>query len=542
MDGDENFHLYLVDIGTNEVRDITPFEGVRAQMVALESSVPDVILVGLNKRDPRQHDVYRIHLITGQVELDTENPGSVIAWTADSRLQVRAALSSRPDGGTDLWQRRSSEAPWQTIIQWDPDDQGAPVHFSEDGRTLYLLGSHGVNAQRLLAREADTGQEKVLAEDPEYDVSAVLVHPARHVIQAVAFYRDKMQWQALDPEIAPDLERLATAHPGEMTISRQDLRDQLWLVAYAVDNGPVTYYLYDRLMRELTFLFSQRPALEKYGLAWIDPITLPARDGLTLHGYLTLPVGLPAKNLPTVLLVHGGPWGRDHWGFNTMAQWLANRGYAVLQVNFRGSTGYGKKFLNAGNREWAGKMHDDLIDGVRWLIQKEIADPKRVAIMGASFGGYATLVGLTFTPDVFCCGVDIVGPSNLITLIQTIPPYWGPLKAIFARRVGIVEQDEAFIKSRSPLFFVDRIVVPLLIAQGANDPRVKRAESDQIVEAMRKNGKPVEYLVYADEGHGFARPANRRHFYGRAEAFLAKYLGGRVEPEDDIQGHSAEVR
>src|SRR6185437_15320563 len=276
-----------------------------------------------------------------------------------------------------------------------------------------------------------------------------------------------------------------------------------------------------------SFLFSQRPELDGLPLVAIQPVSFKARDGLALHGYLTLPKVEMAWDLPAVLLVHGGPWARDHWGFNPMAQWLANRGYAVLQVNYRGSTGYGKKFLNAGNREWAGKMHDDLIDGVRWMIQRKIADPRRIAIMGGSYGGYAALVGLTFTPEVFAAGVDIVGPSNLITLIQTIPPYWEPLRATFARRLGVIERDEAFLKSRSPLFFVDRIRVPLLIAQGVHDPRVKQAESDQIVEAMRKANKPVQYLVYTDEGHGFARPENRLHFYARAEAFLARYLGGR---------------
>ena len=268
------------------------------------------------------------------------------------------------------------------------------------------------------------------------------------------------------------------------------------------------------------------------------PISYKSRDGLTIHGYLTTPPGVPAKNLPTVLYVHGGPWARDSWGYNPNVQWLANRGYAVLQVNFRGSTGYGKKFLNAGNREWAGKMHDDLIDGVDWLIGQGIPDPKKIAIMGGSYGGYATLVGLTFTPDRFACGVDIVGPSNIITLIKSIPAYWAPLMNMFAKRVGDLEKEPEFLKSRSPLFFVDKIKAPLLIGQGANDPRVKQAESDQIVAALRKAGKTVEYLVYTDEGHGFARPDNRLHFNAHVEAFLARQLGGRAEPLGELKGHS----
>jgi dipeptidyl aminopeptidase/acylaminoacyl peptidase len=301
--------------------------------------------------------------------------------------------------------------------------------------------------------------------------------------------------------------------------------------------------LYDRDAPEKAqVLFSHQPKLEGLPLAAMEPVSYKSRDGLTIHGYLTTPVGVPAKNLPTVLLVHGGPWARDTWGYNSMVQWLANRGYAVLQVNFRGSTGYGKKYLNAGNREWAGKMHDDLLDGVEWLVKKGVADPKKIAIMGGSYGGYATLVGLAFTPDVFRCGVDIVGPSNIITLLKTIPPYWAPAQAMFAKRVGDLAKEEDFLKSRSPLFFVDKIKAPLLIGQGANDPRVKQAESDQIVAALRKAGKPVEYVVYTDEGHGFARPENRLHFYAHTEQFLAKHLGGRAEPVSEVKGHSGEVR
>jgi dipeptidyl aminopeptidase/acylaminoacyl peptidase len=272
----------------------------------------------------------------------------------------------------------------------------------------------------------------------------------------------------------------------------------------------------------------------------MEPISYTARDGLTIHGYLTKPVGVSTP-VPTVLLVHGGPWGRDTWGYDPEVQWLANRGYAVLQINFRGSTGYGKAFLNAGNREWAAKMHDDLLDGVNWLVETGISQPDKIAIMGGSYGGYAALVGLTFSPDVFACAVDIVGPSNLITLLQSIPPYWEPIKANMYHRVGNLETEPEFLKSISPLFFVDRIQKPLLIAQGANDPRVKEAESEQIVNAMKQAGKPVEYVLYTDEGHGFARPENRLHFYARAEEFLAKYLGGRFEPAGNIANHSGVV-
>jgi dipeptidyl aminopeptidase/acylaminoacyl peptidase len=346
----------------------------------------------------------------------------------------------------------------------------------------------------------------------------------------------------LDQSIAPDFEAITKVRQAEFGVSSRNLTDSNWLVAYSTDDGPVYYYAYDRESKTSTLLFSNRPQLEELSLASMQPISFQARDGLTIHGYLTTPVGISAKNLPTVLLVHGGPWVRDTWGYDPEVQWLANRGYAVVQVNYRGSSGYGKDFLNAGNREWGAKMHDDLIDAVNWLVQQGIADSKKIAIMGGSYGGYATLVGLTFTPDVFAAGVDIVGPSNLITMMESIPPYWEPLRAMEAHRVGNLETEQDFLKSRSPLFFVDRIKKPLLIAQGANDPRVKQAESDQIVEAMQQNGKPVEYVLYTDEGHGFARPENRLHFYAKAEEFLAKYLGGRFEPLGDIPGHSGVVK
>lgn len=402
------------------------------------------------------------------------------------------------------------------------------------------MGNHDANAERLIALDLETKQETDLASDPEYDVGGIVVHPTKREIQAVSFYKDKQEWQILDQSIAEDFENLGKFRPGEFFISSRNLADTTWLVAYMTDDGPVYYYAFDRASKTFTFLFSNQPKLEGLPLSSMEPISYTARDGLTIHGYLTKPVGVSTP-VPTVLLVHGGPWGRDTWGYDSEAQWLANRGYAVLQINFRGSTGYGKAFLNAGNREWAAKMHDDLLDGVNWLVETGISQPDKIAIMGGSYGGYAALVGLTFSPDVFACAVDIVGPSNLITLLQSIPPYWEPIKANMYHRVGNLETEPEFLKSISPLFFVDRIQKPLLIAQGANDPRVKEAESEQIVNAMKQAGKPVEYVLYTDEGHGFARPENRLHFYAIAEEFLAKYLGGRFEPAGNIANHSGVV-
>ncbi|HEY9849229.1 MAG TPA: S9 family peptidase [Leptolyngbyaceae cyanobacterium] len=541
-DGDENFHLYLVNIQSNIVRDLTPFQGVKAQPIGLDPNFPDLALVALNLNNPQKFDVYRINLNNGAVDFDSDNPGNILGWTADAEFQIRAATASTQDGGFDLLFRETPDKEWEILRHWGPDEEGGPVSFSADNKTLYIEGNHDANAQRLIAFDLATRQENVIAEDPQYDVGDVMIQPITRVIQAISFYKDKQEWTILDESIAEDFEAIEKVHPGEFSISSRDLADKNWLVAYMTDNGPVYYYAYNRDSKNSTFLFSNQPKLDGLQLASMEPISYQARDGLTIYGYLTKPVGIPAENLPTVLLVHGGPWARDFWGYDPEAQWLANRGYAVLQVNFRGSTGYGKDFLNAGNREWAAKMHDDLIDAVNWLVEKGISDRNKIAIMGGSYGGYATLVGLTFTPDVFACGVDIVGPSNLITLLQSIPPYWEPLKASMYHRIGNMETEEEFLKSRSPLYFIDRIKKPLLIGQGANDPRVKQAESDQIVEAMQKANLPVKYVLYTDEGHGFARPENRLHFFAVAEEFLSEYLGGRFEPMTDIQGHSAVIK
>jgi dipeptidyl aminopeptidase/acylaminoacyl peptidase len=395
-------------------------------------------------------------------------------------------------------------------------------------------------------RDIASGAEKVLASSPEVDAGEVMVHPRTHAVQAVSFAPGRTHWTVVDPSVRPDFEALERLYDGEFTVVNRDAKDATWLVAYSADRGPIRYYAWDRAARKGTLLFSSQPKLDGLALAEMKPVVIPSRDGLRLHSYLTLPVGVPAAGLPLVLLVHGGPWSRDSWGFDPEVQWLANRGYAVLQVNYRGSTGYGKKFLSAGFRQWGLKMHDDLIDAADWAVKQGIADPKKVAIYGGSYGGYAALAGLAFTPEVFACAVDIVGPSNLKTLISSIPPYWKPLRAMFDVRMGNVDdpKDEALIRNASPLFKADKISRPLLIGQGANDPRVKQAESEQIVAAIEKSQGQATYVVYPDEGHGFARPENRIDFNARAEAFLAACLGGRAEPVpgDRYPGSSAQVK
>jgi dipeptidyl aminopeptidase/acylaminoacyl peptidase len=545
-DGDENFHVYGVDLASGNVRDYTPFQGVRAEVTDVNPDFPDEILLEANIRDRQLMDVHRLSLKTGALTLDTENPGDVAGWGTDAKFQVRAAQAQTPDGGTEIRVRDDVKAPWKSLQKVGPDEILEFEDFSKDGASAYLKTSIGSDTARLVERNLATGAEKVLAVSPEVDAGNVLIHPKSHVVQAVSFAPGRATWKVLDPSVQADFDAIQKLHSGDFTIVNRTSKDDAWLVAFTSDRGPVTWYKWDRTAKKGTLLFSAQPKLEGLALAEMKPVVIKSRDGLNLNSYLTLPVGVAPKNLPMVLFVHGGPWGRDTWGYSSYAQWFANRGYAVLQTNYRASTGYGKKFLNAGNRQWGLKMHDDLIDAVDWAIKQGIADPKKVAIMGGSYGGYAALAAVTFTPEKFACSVDIVGPSNLKTLIASIPPYWKPLRATFNVRMGNVDdpKDAELVKNASPLFKADKIVRPLLIGQGANDPRVNVKESEQIVDAIEKNKGSVTYVVYSDEGHGFARPENRIDFNARSEKFLAACLGGRFEPMDGdkIPGSTAVVK
>ena len=529
--GDENWRLHAVDPESGEDRDLTPFEGTQAQPIERSRRFPDEILIGLNKESPELHDAYKLTISTGDLEIVAKNTGNVVGWVADHNFGVRGALTSTPEGGSDLLLRKDADSDWNTAISWSKEDAltSGPVGFVGDSERMYLLDSRGANAARLVLFDPTSGDTKVLVEDPRYDVADVMVHPETREAQAAAVEGARAEWTVLDDAIREDFERIKALNRGDFAVTSRDRADERWLVAFTTDDGGASYYSYDRGKGTGTHLFDARPDLAGYALARMEPVSFTSRDGLVVEGYLTVPPGEPGRPMPMVLNVHGGPWARDGWGYDPEAQWLANRGYACLQVNYRGSTGYGKDFLNAGNKEWAGKMHDDLVDAVRWAVDEGIADPERVAIYGGSYGGYAALVGATFTPDLFRCAVDIVGPSNLLTLISSIPPYWKPLLSIFHERVGNPETEEDFLKSRSPLFFVDNIRIPMLVAQGANDPRVKQAEAEQVVAAMRDKGIDHEYMLFEDEGHGFARPENRLKFYATAERFLARHLGGRHE-------------
>ncbi len=573
--GDENFKLYVVDLKTNQAKDLTPFDSINGpdgkpimlptgqplrptvQIEEVSHRYPETILIGLNNRNPQLHDLYRLNILTGEMKLVQQNEGFT-GFSADDEYNIRLAARMTADGGSELLKPDGPAgdtgfAKWQpfTSISMADSLTTAPVGFDRTGTVLYMLDSRNRDTAAVVAVDISSGNSKLLAEDARADAGGVLIHPTTRVVQAVGFNYKRQEWKVLDSSIQADLDYLRTVADGDISISSRTLDDSRWTVSYLMDNGPARVYVYDRAAKKAEFIFSNRKDLEGQPLQHMTPVVIKSRDGLDMVSYLTLPAGAdadgngrPDKPVPMVLNVHGGPWARDAWGMNPEHQWLANRGYAVLSVNFRGSTGFGKSFINAGNREWAAKMHDDLIDAVNWAVAEKIADPAKVAIYGGSYGGYSALVGVTFTPDVFACSVAIVGPSNLVTLLNSLPPHWLPMVEMFSARVGDhrTEEGRKFLESRSPLNFVDRIKRPLLIGQGKNDPRVKFMESEQVVSAMRSKNIPVTYVLYPDEGHGFARPPNRMSFYAVAEAFLAQHLGGRFEPVgDDFKGASIQV-
>jgi dipeptidyl aminopeptidase/acylaminoacyl peptidase len=505
--GDENWHLFIVDPDGGESRDATPFDGVQAEVLAVSRRHPRTLIVGLNRDNPELHDAYRLDLADGALTRVAENPG-YLPWLIDDDLQVRGGFRNLGDGSVDI------EVDGKVVLRVGMDDAlgTEPVGFSADGQVLHLLTSVGRNAVELFRLDITSGELTPVTGDPTYDVSGVDVNPDTREVEVVSFRRERVDHRALDPTRAADLDAMRAVAPGDLSLGSRDHADRLRIIGFTADDGPVSYYVFDRSDGTSRFLFHHQPRLADHTLQPMEPFSFTARDGPEVHGYLTFPAD-GRERLPTVLFVHGGPWGRDVWGYSPTAQWLANRGYLCAQVNYRGSTGYGKAFLNAGDREWAGRMHDDLIDAVEHVVDQGYADRSRIAIYGGSYGGYAALVGATFTPDVFACAVDIVGPSNLKTLIETIPPYWAPMLAQFKKRLGDPGTEADFLWSRSPLSRVDQIRIPVLIAQGANDPRVKQAESDQIVAAMKKRDIPHTYLVYPDEGHGFAKPENSMTFH-----------------------------
>ena len=549
-DGDENWHLYAVDIVSGTEKDITPYKGARADLVDMSWKKPGVAAVALNDRNPEYQDLWEVDVSTGQRTLIEQNNDEMAGYVTDLDLKPKLAQKNTAEG-SEIFRRVGNK--WVSLFKIAQEDSltTAPLAIEADGKTAIIQSSIGRDKAAVVRVDIESGKATVLGSSDLADVDQVWFDPKTVSPQAFTFNYIKPGITVLNPSVKKDVELLTKNLGDGFTVTNRTLDDSIWTVVTDDPRAPATAYLYERKTGKITKLFEQRPALAKAPLVPMNSLELKARDGLTLVSYLSLPPGsdanndgIPDKPVPLVLNVHGGPWGRDTYGFDNEHQWLANRGYAVLSVNFRASTGFGKGFVNAGNKEWGAKMHDDLLDALEWAIAKKVTTADKIAIYGGSYGGYATLAGLTLTPDVFACGVDIVGPSNLETLLASIPPYWKSFYEELASRVGDprTEDGKKLLAERSPLTHVSAIKKPLLIAQGANDPRVKQAESDQIVKAMKDKNLPVTYVLYPEEGHGFARPTNRTSFYAIAEGFLSQCLGGRYEPiGNDFKGANLKV-
>jgi dipeptidyl aminopeptidase/acylaminoacyl peptidase len=544
--GDENWRAWGVDLQTGEVRPLTPGPGVTCRIQQISRHFPNELLIMHNARDKRYFDIYRVNVATGESALLQLNEG-VPGYFTDQQFRVRFAVRYTEDGDVEYLQRGPDGewAPFSRIGAVDAMPTRA-IEFSADGRELYWLDSRDRDTAAVVAQDLASSTMRVLAEDPRADFTQLVLDPITERPVAASRAFERVTWQVLDPDYGDDFDYLTRQSRGDLTITSMSQDRQQWIAAYQYDDAPAEWFHYDRAVRQSRRLFSAAPAWEGLPFVAMSPVIIRARDGLELVSYLSRPRNAPsAVPSPMVLLVHGGPWTRDVWGLYADHQWLANRGYAVLSVNYRGSTGFGKAFVNAANLEWAGRMHDDLIDAVDWAIAQGIADPARVAIMGTSYGGYSALVGLTFTPEKFACAVDLCGISNLVSFLNTIPEYWMTWKSLWKVRTGdyTTEAGRRLLEERSPLSRADRIVRPLLIGQGANDVRVKASESEQIVAAMQQHGIPATYVYYRDEGHGLGRPENRRSFKAVSEAFLAAHLGGRCEPVgNDFDGSTIEFK
>ena len=525
--GDENFHVVSVDAKGGDLKDLTPGEKLRASVVDILYDDDDYLILAHNRRDAKVFDVYRVNVKSGAEKLVAQNPGNVTGWQTDHQGKLRAAVTS--DGvNTSLLYRDSEDEPFKPIVTSSFRETVGPVLFTFDDRKLYVRSNRGRDKAALFVLDPKTAkEEELLFEHPEVDVGGLSYSRKRKVLTTATYVTWKVQRKFFDAETEAMYRDLESKLPGyQVSVVSTNRAEDKYIVATSSDRSRGKRYLYDQATRKLELLADVSPWLPESELAEMKPIQYKSRDGLPIHGYLTVPKGVEPKNLPVVLNVHGGPWARDNWGFNPEVQFLANRGYAVLQVNFRGSTGYGRKFWEASFKQWGKTMQDDLTDGVQWLVKEGIANPKRVAIYGGSYGGYATLAGITFTPDLYAAAVDYVGVSNLHTFMKTIPPYWKPMLEMFQDMVGDMEKDKEMLTAASPVFHVDRIKTPLFVAQGAKDPRVNKAESDQMVEALKKRGVDVEYMVKDNEGHGFQNEENRFDFYEAMERFLGKHMKG----------------
>ncbi len=529
--GNGNRRLYGVDIESGSVSDLTPFDSVEVSVLSHNARSPNGLLIEMNRDDPKLRDVYMLDMRSSALSLVAKNPGNGVAWVADANLVVRGVVEATPDGGFALLVRDAADSPWRTLVAWGPDDalSSRPLSFTRDGAFLYCIDSRGANAGRLVKISLADGSSRVVTEDPDYDVSDVLFDPETCEVQAAAFTKERREWIILDDSLEEDFGAIVSLDDGGFFVTSRDGADRTWVVGFTRDSAPISYYLYDRAAKRGDFLFNLRGELARYALAGMEPVMFTSRDSLIIHGYLTVPPEKVASKLPLVVRVHDGPWKRDLWGMNDEVQWLANRGYAVLQINYRGSAGYGKRFLDAGDKAWGGAMENDLLDGVSWAISQGIADPARVGIWGSGYGGYAALAGLAFTPDVFRCGIDINGPSDLAGWVALVSPRLSACRYALYLRVGDPLVDANLLQSRSPLHRAAAIKAPLLVAQGAKDHWSAKAQSDSIVATLKARGADVSYIVFADEGSKITKPANRLSFYEAAERFLARNLGGRLE-------------
>ena len=539
--GDENFNVYAVDPSATAAagqevptaRNLTDAKGVRAIIYAVPRNDPNTMYIGINDRDKAWHDLYKLNIATGEKTLLKQNTERVAGWVFDNAGNLKLASRTTDKGDTEIL--RVDPSGFTQVYSCNVFETCNPLRYDAANDKVYMETNKGTpDLTRLVLFDPNTKTEQLVESDPlnRVDFGAATFSDVTNKLVATAYVDDRTRVYWKDPQWQKDYNAIKSKLPGkEINIPSATSDEKIWMVVASADREPGERYLYDRSTGKLTFLYRIFDNLPRESLAQVKAISYKSSDGLVIPAYLTLPVGVPAKNLPLVAWIHGGPWGRDTWGYNPFAQFFANRGYAVLQPNFRASTGYGKKFLNAGNNEWGGKMQDDITEGVRYLIAQGIVDPKRVGIAGGSYGGYATLAGLAFTPDVYAAGVSLVGPSNLITLLNSIPPYWESIRTVFNERMGnpATEAGKAQLMRQSPLNSADRIKAPLLVIQGANDPRVNKAESEQIVTALRDRGSPVEYILAPDEGHGFARPINNLATFAAAEKFLAKHLGGRYQ-------------
>jgi dipeptidyl aminopeptidase/acylaminoacyl peptidase len=541
-DGDENFNVYAVDPGAKPAagadapasRDLTGLKGIQVQLVDVPKNDPDTIYIGLNDRDKAWHDLYKLKLSNGEKTLVRKNTERIASWTFDLQGNLRLATRSAENGDTEILRVDSDK--FTKIYSCNVFESCNIIRFQKDGKRAYMNTNKGadMDLSALVLLDPETGKTEMLESDPlkKVDFGGANFSEATDELAMTSYLEDHPRRYFKDKDFEADFHWLAAKFPNKEISRTSTTKDeQVWLVSAFSDTEPGETYLFDRKTHKLTLQYKVREKLPREALAEMKPVRYKSSDGLEIPAYLTLPKGVPGKNLPTIIFPHGGPWGRDIWGYNPYAQFFANRGYALLSMNFRGSTGYGKKFLDAGNKEWGRKMQDDVTWGAKYLIDQGIADPKRVGIVGGSYGGYATLAGVAFTPDLYAAAVDLFGPSNLITLMESIPPYWEPIRQMFYQRMGdpTTPEGKALLVERSPLTSAGKIKTPLMIAQGANDPRVNHAESEQIVVALRDRGYPVEYLLIPDEGHGFARPVNNMASVMAMEKFLANYLGGRYQ-------------